>query len=158
MSSHQGQCRVAPGSQRHEVAARAPKLDAIALRCAHDGVPRIEPSLVGPIAVHKRASAGLLVVGRVLSSDVGRGSPVSFTDYSVRSATIGSTRVARHAGRAHANNVTTRTTAALVVSVAASVGAIPYSKLERVRASPNAAIKPARTPTIATVIPCRVIR
>src|SRR5438270_835141 len=77
-------------------------------------------------------------------------------DYSVRSATIGSTRVARHAGRAHANNVTIKTAIALSASVRASVGATPYSRLERVRASAKAPSSPTSIPTNATVAPYRV--
>ena len=46
-------------------------------------------------------------------------------DYSARRTLIGSTLVARHAGCQHANSVTTRTTAALPISVAPLVGTTP---------------------------------
>ena len=45
--------------------------------------------------------------------------------YSVRSATIGSTRVARRAGRRHASNATVRSTIDTPVNVSGSVGDTP---------------------------------
>jgi hypothetical protein len=45
--------------------------------------------------------------------------------YSARSTVIGSTLVARHAGRQHAESATTRTTAAAPISVEPSAGTTP---------------------------------
>src|SRR3989442_215026 len=76
--------------------------------------------------------------------------------YSARSTVIGSTLVARHAGRQHANIATANTTPALTISVARSVAATPKTRLANMRARSSAPPTPMAIPTSATVAPSRV--
>src|SRR5439155_3386270 len=66
--------------------------------------------------------------------------------YSCRSVTAGSTRVARHAGSAHATSAADASTAAVTTNVTGSVGFTANSSVPRKRVRTAAAARPIATP------------
>src|SRR5262245_33813774 len=77
--------------------------------------------------------------------------------HSLRSATIGSTFVARRAGIQHASKATVTSNSAIRPNVAGSVGVTPKSKVDINRVSAMAATRPAATPISVKSIPCPII-
>ena len=75
--------------------------------------------------------------------------------YSSRSATIGSTLLARHAGTTVAANATSASNAGTLRKVAMSLVLTPNNRLAITRVRATAPIKPAKMPISASCIPCR---
>src|SRR2546425_2451113 len=81
---------------------------------------------------------------------------VQTPDHSYRSATIGSTRVARHAGTQHAISATSANAAAAAASDTGSYGRTENSKLLSTHVRPSDATSPTPSPANRSDIPCPI--